>query len=370
MNDPHLKYKIAISLIPGIGSILAKKLVEYAGGAKEVFKIPREILCSIPGIGKRLSEEISKGNILETAEKEIEFIIKYNIRPLFFFDGEYPRRLKHCQDSPVIIFAKGNADPDHKKIISIVGTRSATVNGKETCGKLIRELAERGHNPVIVSGLAYGIDICAHKEAMDHGLQTIAVLAHGLSTIYPSVHSAVARNILSQGALFSEFLSWEKPKKNNFIKRNRIIAGMADATIVVESGEKGGALITADIANSYDRDVFAVPGRITDRYSAGCNKLIKTHKAALIETAADLEYFMGWEKETNNKATGQARLFYTPTKEEQIIISLFQKSSEASVDKICRETGFPISKISNILLNLEFEGLLKSLPGKIYKLSY
>ncbi len=369
MQDKQLKYKIAISLIPGIGSILAKKLIEYAGSAEEVFRLPSLELQSIPGIGKKLLREISKKEVLELAEKETEFISKYEIRALYYLDSEYPERLKQCHDSPVILFVKGNTDLNNPKIISIVGTRKATGNGKEICNMLVREMAERGHSPLIVSGLAYGIDICAHRAALKNGLETIAVLGHGLTTIYPPAHSDVARDISKNGGLVTDFISSEKPGKNNFIKRNRIIAGLSDATIVVESGEKGGALITADIANSYDRDVFAIPGRITDRYSAGCNKLVKTHKAALIENVSDIEYLLGWEKPENKKEPVQSKLFYTPTHAEKEILSIIEKKEGISIDELCHVSGQPLEKVSHILLNLEFEGCIKSLPGKTYQIA-
>ncbi len=368
MKDQLLKYKIAISLIPGIGSILAKKLIEYAGGPGEVFGIPPRSLERVPGIGKKLAREISRKDILNEAEREIQFIRKYNIRPLFYLDEEYPERLKECQDSPVMIYIKGLAQLNHQKIISIIGTRKATDNGREICNKLVKDLAERGHDPLIVSGLAYGIDICAHRAALKNGLGTVAVLGHGLSNIYPPAHSNDAREIVKKGALVTDFPSAEKPRKNNFIKRNRIIAGMSDATIVIESGKKGGALITADLANSYDRDVFAFPGRITDKYSAGCNKLVKTHKAALIESITDLEYMLGWESKEKSRSSEQKKIFDSLSAEEKEILALIDKKGEASIDDLCSESGHHMGKVSHLLLNLEFAGYLKSLPGKIYKI--
>jgi DNA processing protein len=368
VNDPLLKYKIGIDLIPGIGSILAKKIVEYTGSPEDVFKSNEKILQKIPGIGKTLAGNIARQQILDKAEREIEFITKYNIRVVYYLDDEYPERLKHCADSPVIMYIKGNADLNHPRMLSIVGTRNATGYGLEFCRNLVSDLQAKGHNPLIVSGLAYGIDICAHKSALDNNLQTVAVLAHGLATIYPPVHREIAGKIVSQGALVTDFISSAPPERGNFIKRNRLIAGLSDATIVAESSAKGGALITADLANSYNRDVFALPGRITDRSSRGCNNLIRTNKAALIESVKDIEYILGWS------ATEKGRVVDLPaieglTDEEKSIIGLLAGDKEMSADAISIETGLGQGMTSFLLLNLEFSGHVTSLPGKRYRLS-
>lgn len=365
--DP-LVCKIGISLIPGVGSITAKKLIEETGSIEGMFSESETNLKKIPGIGSRLAKSIKSQANLERAEKETEFITKNHIRTYFFLDPDYPERLKHCTDAPVVFFLLGNAYPDHTKILSVVGTRNATHRGRELCNQLISDISDRGHDVLIVSGLAYGIDISAHKAALENNLKTIAVLGHGLSTIYPSVHKSVARKIISQGGLLTEFLSDEKPERNNFVKRNRIIAGLSDATIVVESGSTGGALITADIANSYNRDVFAFPGRIKDPRSAGCNRLIKTNKAALIEGIHDLEYIMGWETIARQKKPVQKELFRNLSAEESAIISLFKVDEHYTIDQISSRSGMPVSKVSPVLLQLEFAGLIRSLPGKIYTL--
>ncbi len=369
LENNSLKYKIGISLIPGIGCITAKKIIAYIGSVEGVFKEKERTLLKIPGIGKNLSREIVNQNILDKAEQEVEFISKYNINTLFYLDKEYPERLKHCEDAPVMLFIKGKADLKQSKIISIVGTRSATKLGKEICNNLVKDLADRGHNVIIVSGLAYGIDVCAHKAALKNNLKTLAVLGHGLDTIYPSLHKSIARDIANQGALITEFLSKSNPDRENFIKRNRIIAGLSDATIVVESGIKGGALITADIANSYNRDVFAFPGRINDKFSAGCNRLIKINKAALIESVNDIEYILGWDVSAKISAPKQRKIFVELTEEEKIIIDFLKEKGEIDIDLISLETKLPVSKVSSILLNLEFSGLIKSLPGKVYALN-
>jgi DNA processing protein len=294
------------------------------------------------------------------------FLEKNGIKSYFLLDKEYPERLKHCEDSPIIMYFKGNANLNKQKIISIVGTRNATQYGKEHCNELVKNLQINGHNPLIVSGLAYGIDICAHKAALKNNLSTIAVLGHGLRTLYPASHKKFAREIIDSGGLLTEFSGKAKLDPSNFVKRNRIIAGMADATIVVESGAKGGSLITADIANSYNRDVFAFPGRVNDKQSIGCNRLIKTNRAALIENINDLEYMLGWEK--HKKQAIQKQLFIELSADEQTVVDALKAEENSSIDIICLKTNFPMSKVSSILLKLEFSGLVKSFPGKIYKL--
>ncbi len=361
-----LKYKIGISLIPKIGPVLTKRLIAYCGSLEAVFYEKKSKLLKVPGIGEKLIEHIINNNVLELADKEIEFINKNNITTLFYLDKSYPKRLKQCEDAPVIIYLKGKTNLDKQKVISVVGTRNATDYGRETCTKLVDSLAARNHDVTIISGLAYGIDICAHKAALKNKMETIAVLGHGLSTLYPSLHKNIANQITEHGALLSDFASYETPERQNFVKRNRVIAGLADATIVVESGEKGGALITADIANSYNRDVFAFPGKVNDKFSIGCNKLIKTNKAALIEDVKDLEYIMGWEVDKKADVT-QKKLFIELSEEEKKVMDIFGENNELTIDQIAINCNLPVSKISFLLINLEFNGLVKCLPGKVYK---
>lgn len=367
IKDELLKYKIGISQIPGVGSILAKKIIAYTGSIDAVFKEKKKNLLKIPGIGNILAEEIIKNQNLEKAECEIEFIERYNVRYHFYLDDAYPARLKQCDDAPIMLYYKGDIDFNKEKVVSIVGTRNATDYGKEVCSALVAELAQRHQELIVVSGLAYGIDICAHRAALKNNVPTIAVLAHGLSTLYPAVHRNSARDIVNNGALVTDFTSDIKPERNNFIKRNRIIAGLADATIVVESGSEGGALITADLANSYNRDVFAFPGKVNDEWSKGCNKLIKTNKAAMIESVEDLEYLMGWDTSVK-KAPQQMSLFHDLLPEEQILVNLLKEENNLMIDILSLRADMPVSKISPILLKLEFTGLIKSLPGKIYRL--
>lgn len=368
MGKNDLIYKIAISLIPGVGTVTAKKLIAYAGSIEAVFNQSASKLEKIPGIGSLLARKVTIPGIVEKAEKEFEFIQKKNIKALYYLDENYPQRLKHCPDAPIILFVQGNLDLNKQKVISIVGTRKATERGKDQCNKLVTDLAERKHKPLIVSGLAYGIDVCSHKAALKNYLPTAAVLGHGLNTLYPASHRNIALEILEKGALISDFMSYEWAEKVNFVKRNRIIAGLADATIVVESGRKGGALITADLANSYNRDVFAFPGRVNDDYSMGCNKLIKINKAALIEGVEDLEYIMGWDPPGKVKKAIQKELFKELSPEESKLVKVLKEKGDLPIDSICLNAEFPVSKASPLLLNLELAGVIKSLPGKVYTL--
>ncbi|MBU0766123.1 MAG: DNA-processing protein DprA [Bacteroidetes bacterium] len=366
-SDDNLLYRIALSLIPGIGCVTAKKIVAYVGSVEGVFREKKQAFARIPGVGEVYTGKMTgRKEALEKAEKEIQFIRKYAIGTYFYLDKQYPARLKHCNDAPVLLYYLGNPDFSNTKTISIVGTRSATSRGKEICTSLVRELAARGHNPMVVSGLAYGIDVTAHKAALENNLQTVAVLGHGLDKMYPSVHSVIAKNITDSGGLITEFASSDKFDKQNFLRRNRIIAGLADAVIVVESGLKGGALVTADIASSYNRDVFAVPGRIGDRYSAGCNRLIKTNKAALIENADDLEYQLGWERKTGHSVPRQKQLFVELSDEEKKLFNIISEAGKIEIDRIGLYAELPVSKVSYILLNLEFKGLIKTIPGNMY----
>ena len=363
----NLKYKIALTLIPNIGDILAKRLVAYCGGVQAVFEEKKSSLEKIPGIGSVYANEVINHTIFERAEEEIKFIEQNNITPLFYLDSDYPKRLTHCEDNPVMLYYKGNANLNSEKIISIVGTREATDYGKKTCEKLIADLAV--HNVIIVSGLAYGIDICAHKAALDNNLPTVCTLAHGLDRIYPALHKSTAQKILENGAWLTDFTSKTIPDRENFPRRNRVVAGISDATIVIESKKSGGSLITADIANSYNRDIFAFPGRIDDVCSEGCNNLIKQNKAALIQSAADLVYILGWEQTKNIKAPQQKKLFIELSVDEELVVNVLKEKESVTIDDLCFACKLPMSKVSALLLTLEFSGIVKSFPGKAYRLN-
>lgn len=366
MND-ELLYKISLSMVPGIGGVLARNLLAYTGDAKYIFSQPYSALVKTPGIGEVYARRIKNKEVFAQAEKELAFIEKYRINVMFYTDKNYPRRLKPCPDAPIILYSKGNLNLDEHRVVSIVGTRNATDYGKAVCEQLLQGFSERNHKVLIVSGLAYGVDIHAHKSAIKFNLPTVGVVGHGLDKIYPALHAETARKMIGNGGLVTDFPSETKIDPTNFIRRNRIIAGLADATIVVESAEKGGALITADIASSYNRDVFAYPGRVDQPWSRGCNQLIRLHGADLIQGIDDLEYFMGWEAKEKKDAV-QAALFVELTKEEEQVVELLGKQSEMFIDQISSELRMPVSKISSLLLNMEFKNLLTALPGKMYRL--
>ena len=366
MADDHTLYSIALSMIPGVGSKTARKLIALYGSPGQVFREKRNVLQKIPVVGNQLAEAISNKTILTKAEKEINHLIRHNIQVLHFTDPGYPGRLNECPDGPILLYIKGKANLNHHRALSIVGTRSPTSYGTEVCRKLISEISAEKQAVTIVSGLAYGIDICAHKAALRYGQPTVAVLGHGLGFLYPGAHRPVARKMLESGALITDFAYGDKPERQNFIKRNRIIAGITNATIVIESGTRGGALITAQMADSYHKDVMAFPGRTIDPMSSGCNRMIKEHKATMIENWQDVKYFLGWDDVAEE--TIQRELFHTWSEDENIILRFLEKEGESSVDMICQQTGMPVSKVSSLLLNLEFANEVISLPGDVYKI--
>lgn len=368
MTSDTLLYQVALSIVAGIGGILARNLVAYVGSVEGIFREPVSRLMKIPGIGEINARKLREKNVLIRAEEELHFMERNGIRALFYLDENYPRRFRNCADAPILFFMKGTANLDCIKAISIVGTRNATDYGRQLCEELIRDLADRGHQVLIVSGLAYGVDIQAHKSALKHGLPTVGVLGHGLDKLYPAAHARIARAMVENGALLTDFPSLTRIDPPNFIRRNRLIAGLSDATIVVESGVKGGALITADIAASYDRDICAFPGRAGDVYSKGCNDLIKRNIAALIENAADLEYVLGWEDPSKVKAPRQQVLFLELTPEEQQLADQMKKGEKIHIDQLSSTLEMPISRISSLLLEMEFKGLVETLPGNLYKL--
>jgi len=366
-----LQYQIALTLIPGVGSRVARTLISYCGSLDNIFKASRQQLLRIPGIGKKVTEGVLKSSEqLKQAEKEVEFILKNNISTRFLLDKNYPTRLKSCADAPILLFYKGNAPLNAEKTISIVGTRKATDYGKTLCKKLVENLAQYT-NIVIFSGLAYGIDGVAHKSCLKFDLPTVAVLAHGLDRIYPKLHYNIAQKMCSNGGLLTEFLPNTEPTQENFPRRNRIVAGLADATIVVETAAKGGSLITADYAATYNRDVYAFSGRITDKYSVGCNRLIKKNIASLIESGDDVALSLGWSTDDEKilSKSKQKKFFHQLAPEEQTIVTLLQKySEELHIDFIKQQLPWQTSIIATHLLSLEFKGLIKTIPGSRYKL--
>jgi DNA processing protein len=357
--------KLALALIPGIGANLARALMARCQSAEEIFRLGNRELLSIPGIGPLLADRLLRAGTLKRAEEEVRYLEKENLSFRFLFDPDYPVRLSQCPDAPIVFFYRGELPADGARLLSVVGTRSPTARGKEVTREMIRGLADMGHQVVIISGLAYGIDVQAHLAALESGMKTIAVLGHGFHTIYPAVHRQISERIVSQGALISDFFSHNLPEPKNFIRRNRIIAGFTEATLVIESGIKGGAMVTAEMANSYDRDVMAVPGRPDDPMSKGCNFLIRNNQASLVESAADIEYLLGWNQGPARKNAPEPTLFAALDAGEASVMTHLS-GSPVSIDQICRSAGIPVQQASSLLLSLEFRGLVRALPGKLY----
>ncbi|MBP6041112.1 MAG: DNA-processing protein DprA [Flavobacterium sp.] len=364
MNDQELFYLLALQAVDGVGDIIAKKLLMHFGSAEAVFKAKTTQLAAIEGIGTILLKNLKDQSVFAKAERELQFIASRQLTVTSYQDTKYPERLKHCFDSPLVLFSSGNIDLQNQKTISIVGTRQITSYGLEFCRKFMEELAPM--NPVIVSGFAYGVDIAVHQLAMENNLQTIGVVAHGLNQIYPKSHKKYVAKMEENGGFMTEFWSSSNPDKENFVRRNRIVAGMTEATIVIESAERGGSLITANLANDYNRDVFAVPGRVSDKYSQGCNTLIKTQKANVLTSASDLIYMLNWDIEKEVKSI-QKQLFVALDDDEQKIYDYLLQSGKELLDVIALRCDFPIYKISGILLNMELKGVIRPLPGKLFE---
>ncbi len=361
-----LLYQIALTLVPNIGDVHAKALVNIYGDAQSIFKAKRKDLDHMEGIGIVRARSIKSFTDFSVPEAEIKFIEKYKITPLFITDDNYPKRLLNCYDSPSLLYYRGNANLNNSKIISIVGTRNNSDYGKLICEKFIEEL--QAENILVVSGLAFGIDTIAHKAALKNRLQTVGVLGHGLDRIYPQQNKVLARQLTEQGGLLTEFISNTNPDKQNFPKRNRIVAGLCDAVIIIESGKKGGSLITAELGNGYNKDVFAIPGRTNDSKSEGCNYLIKNNKAALIDSADDFLSMMNWKLSAKTAVKKQRELFIELLPDEKVIIAILQQQEIIQIDELYFKSKLSSSAISTALLMLEMQGLVISLPGKLYKL--
>ncbi|KAA5827378.1 DNA-protecting protein DprA [Algibacter amylolyticus] len=365
MTENDLLYTLALQHVPNIGDITAKRLISHCGSAEAVLKEKSQNLLKIDGIGSVTISDLFKSHHLKEAEKEIRFIKVNNIEVSYFNEANYPEKLKHCIDSPILLFQTGKIDLKNQPIISIVGARKITTSGIAFCENLVEQLAI--YNPIIVSGFAYGTDITAHKAAMKHKLQTVACLAHGLNQIYPKVHKKYMVDMEKNGGFFSDFWSTDTFDKNNFLKRNRVIAGLSEATIVIESAEKGGSLVTADIAHSYNRDVFAVPGRTTDSQSIGCNNLIKHQKAHMLTTPLDVPYILGWELESEKQPVIQKQLFVELDATEKVIYNYLKENDKQQLDSIALNCNLPIFKVSGTLLNMELKGVVRPLPGKLFE---
>lgn len=367
MTQERLSF-LALHFISGIGDQLVKQLVSYCGSAEQAFKTPKGKLLKIPGIGPVTAESIRTGSTFHQAEKEFRKAEKEETEILFYTDKKYPERLNSIDDAPSLLYYKGNADLNHGKSVAIVGTRQATEYGKEIVTRIVEEL--RSHDPLIVSGLAYGIDIQAHKQALKTNLPTIGIMGSGMDVIYPLVHKETAKKMVNHGGLLTENHFGTKPDAHNFPARNRIIAGLCDALIVVEAAEKGGALITAEIANSYNKDVFAVPGSLGQTYSEGCNKLIRNNKATIYTSIKDLEYLMGWSvDEPKSKKSAKTIDFSSFGVNEQKVLSMLQeKNGPMMIDELTIKTALSPSLLASLLLTLEFSNVVKSLPGKQFAL--
>ena len=357
-------YEIALTLVPGIGCMHGKQLVAYCGGAEAVFGEKRKALAQIPGIPEQAVDCITSKAVLRRAEEELEFAGKNGVRVLFYLDPDYPRRLQHCGDSPMVLYYKGNADLNAEKAVGVVGTRNITDYGRLMTEQIVGELST--DNVLVVSGLAYGVDAAAHKSALKYDLPTVGVLGQGLQTIYPASNRKLAEDMLEKGGVLTEFMSGIGPLRENFPQRNRIVAGMVDCLVVIESALKGGAMITADIANSYNREVFAVPGHVGYIYSEGCNQLIRTNKANLVTCANEIRYTMRWDVDTKT-VPRQMRMFREFSEEESKVMDVFDENSVIHLDDILIKTNLSPSKLASILLSLEFDGVLAALPGKRYQ---
>ena len=364
-----LLYQLALTEVPNVGLVQGKILSQHFGEAQKIFKANQSTLEKIEGIGEVRARSIKRFTDFSQAEDEIKFIEKFNIQPLFITDKHYPQRLLHCFDSPTLLFYKGTADLNASKVVAGVGTRAHTEYSKKITDELVEDLSEQ--NILVVSGMAYGVDAMAHKAAVKNNLSTVGVLAHGLDQIYPPHHAGLAKDMMKHGGgLLTEFRSNTTPDKHNFPTRNRIVAGMSDATVVVESGIKGGSMVTAELANGYNRDVFAFPGKITDSKSAGCNHLIKSNKAVLITEARELIEMMGWE-EKEQKAIGnrQMQIFIELSKEEKIIVDILNEKKTVHIDEINLRSRLSATTIAAAILNLELQNVVLSLPGKRYQLA-
>ncbi len=366
--DSDLLHQLALTLVPNIGDVHAKILVQHFGDAPSIFKTKVSQLEKIEGIGTVRARSIKHFNDFATAEKELQFIEKFKIKTFFLNDKDYPQRLLNCYDSSTLLFYKGIADLNVSKIVAIVGTRSNTDYGKLFTEKLVKDLSAQ--NILVVSGLAFGIDAFAHKAALKNNLKTVGIVGHGLDKIYPTEHTALAKDMIKDdGGILTEFFSGTKPDKHNFPLRNRLVAGISDATVVVETSIKGGSMITAKLADAYNRDVFAVPGRTTDKNSGGCNYLIKHNKAILLTDAEELIDVMGWaDKKSKVKSKSQRDLFIEMTAEEKIVVQLLQEKDAVAIDAINLQSGLSSSSVAAAILNLEFQGVVQSMPGKMYKL--
>lgn len=366
MTENEFLALLRLQHIPHLGDGSIKKLIKIFGSAEEVLQQKKTHLLAVDGIGEHKLQSFWDEKHAAFAKAELNHIQTHNITYSCYTDDDYPQRLKHCIDGPVVLFQRGNIALNNRKIISIVGTRKITTYGAAFIEKFIEEIAP--FDPIIVSGFAYGVDITAHKAAVAHNLQTIGVLAHGLNQMYPKVHSKYAKNVEAHGGFMTDFWTTDTFVHTNFLQRNRIIAGLSEATIVIESAAKGGSLVSADFANGYHRDVFAVPGRADDALSIGCNNLIKQNKAHMLTSAADLAYILNWTLKENKPSPIQKKLFVELDEEEKCVWRFLKEKGKEQLDLIALHCKLPTYKIAGILLTMELKGVIRPLPGKLFEL--
>ena len=361
---------LALSRVQVPQLAIIRQCIEEAGSAKQLLENASNLCDILPEATPKLVSLLTDSSLVELAEREMEFIEKNNIKLICMGDEAYPCRLAECDDAPLVLHSMGNADLNARHIVSIVGTRHASEYGKELCANFVADLAKFVPGTLVVSGLAYGIDICAHRAALNAGLPTVGVLAHGLDRIYPGAHRSTAKSMLEQGGLLTEFMSGTDSLKPFFVQRNRIVAGISDATVVVESASKGGSLITASLANGYSRDCFAFPGRVNDQYSQGCNELVSRNKAALITSAWDFVEAMNWETATKKKSAEelQAELFPELSPEENAVITALRADSDGlQVNQLVVRLNIPINRLLPLLFEMEMKGYVKAVAGGCYR---
>ena len=366
ISEEEWYYRIALNFVTGIGPKKTVSLLEYFGSAAEVMRAPVKQLVRISGITDIIAKASKEPAVLEKAAQEMHFISNNGIRPYYYADADYPQRLKTCNDAPILMYGKGNIHFEASKVIAVIGTRKYSDYGQRITEELIAGLKDE-KDLLVVSGLAYGIDAIAHNACVLHGLPTVGVLAHGLDRLYPAANKKLAAKMLDNGGLLTEFPSGTDTEKTNFPVRNRIVAGLSDVTIVAESDVKGGAMITAYLARSYNREVAAFPGKVHDNRSAGCNDLIRRNIAGLITHADDLQALMGWKKtRRQRKEASQLQLDLLP--EEQRVVSILQAKESVHADELLHHAGLSSSQLAAILLQLEMDGFIKALPGKHYRM--
>lgn len=366
MDSNQLFHTLALMRIEGIGDISAKKLLAHFGSAEEIFSASKKDFKGISRFNKSLAENILNKSTFKRAEQEVLFVEREQLKTYCFLEDDYPEKLKHCPDAPIVLFSSGDFDINNRKVLSIVGTRKSTHYGEAFCKELLNDLASL--NPIIVSGFAFGTDISAHLAALDNGLQTVGVLAHGMDRIYPSEHKKYIAKMNQSGGFLTEFWTESAPVRENFIRRNRIVAGISEATIVIESASKGGSLITANLANDYSREVFAVPGKVTDYYSQGCNDLIRTQRASLITSAQDILYMLNWDVKLKKQKVIQKELFVNLDAEQKKIYEHLQTHGKDMLDMIARSCEMPVFKVASVLFDLELKGLIRPLQGKMFEI--